>query len=348
MRVVMTLLARNEADIIDAQVAFHLNAGVDFVVATDHDSTDATPEILESYAREGVLHLIRERGPRMRQAEWVTRMARLAAREFGADWVINSDADEFWWPRARSVKDVFAAIPERYGIVSGVMRHFAPRPGESEFFERMTVRLRASAHPLGPTAAFSFFGVARKVAHRGDPSVAVGDGNHDVTSSRLLLLRGWFPFEILHFPLRALDQSLRKFGNEYGDAAAPHHDAASAWLRAGRGADFYKTLELGDDAVRSAIADGRAALDTRVRDVLRRLRLPEDEVLGARRFRVAPSAQAVPLPTSPPDSAFVEDVAALQELDSLERALARAQALERRSARVLAAAGRHGLLEGRS
>ena len=34
MRLVMTLLARDEADVVDAQVAFHLHAGVDFVVAT--------------------------------------------------------------------------------------------------------------------------------------------------------------------------------------------------------------------------------------------------------------------------------------------------------------------------
>ena len=31
MRIVMTLLARDEADIVDAQIAFHLHAGVDFV-----------------------------------------------------------------------------------------------------------------------------------------------------------------------------------------------------------------------------------------------------------------------------------------------------------------------------
>lgn len=42
MRAVMTLVARNEADIVDAQLAFHLHAGVDFVIATDHRSDDGT------------------------------------------------------------------------------------------------------------------------------------------------------------------------------------------------------------------------------------------------------------------------------------------------------------------
>ena len=37
----MTLRPRNEADVVDAQLAFHLNAGVDFVVATDNGSETA-------------------------------------------------------------------------------------------------------------------------------------------------------------------------------------------------------------------------------------------------------------------------------------------------------------------
>ena len=39
MKLVQTLVVRDEADIVDDQIAYHLNAGVDFVIATDHQST---------------------------------------------------------------------------------------------------------------------------------------------------------------------------------------------------------------------------------------------------------------------------------------------------------------------
>src|SRR6476620_8710719 len=131
MKLVMTLLARDEADIVDAQLEYHLNAGVDFVIATDNLSQDGTTEILESYAKTGQLHLIREGGRYLQQAEWITRMGRLAATEFGADWVIHSDADEFWWPRGDSLKEVLDSIPSRYGIVRALLRHFVPRPDDN-------------------------------------------------------------------------------------------------------------------------------------------------------------------------------------------------------------------------
>ncbi len=136
MKLVMTLLVRDEADIVDAQIAFHLDAGVDFVVATDNRSEDGTTEILERYAREGMLHLIREPGDDLRQSEWVTRMARLAATEFGADWVINADADEFWWPRGGDSRASSRAVPDRFGVVRGAWRNFVPRPDDEPLLRR--------------------------------------------------------------------------------------------------------------------------------------------------------------------------------------------------------------------
>src|SRR5207244_11687440 len=118
---------------VDANVAYHLNAGVDFVVATDNGSTDGTLEILERYEQAGVLHLIREPSRDFQQGEWVTRMARLAA-EHGADWVINADADEFWWPRAGDLKEALARLPARYGGVHGVRQPFVPRPDAPPLF----------------------------------------------------------------------------------------------------------------------------------------------------------------------------------------------------------------------
>src|SRR5262245_47592910 len=87
VKLVMALRTRGQAELVDAEISFHLNAGVDFVIATDHRSEDGTLEILEAYEREGCLRLIRETGEQVRGSDWRTRMAQLAALEHGADWV---------------------------------------------------------------------------------------------------------------------------------------------------------------------------------------------------------------------------------------------------------------------
>ena len=137
----------------------------------------------------------------------MTRMARLAATDFGADWVINSDADEFWWPRGPSLRDVLAAIPERYGTVGAFLRVFVPRPGAGPFAERMTVRFSALA-PINDPA--SLYKPIRKVIHRGHPEIRLTRGNHALVDSPFAPLRGWFPAEVFHFPLRSPEQTAHK------------------------------------------------------------------------------------------------------------------------------------------
>jgi hypothetical protein len=278
LKLVLTLLVRDEADVIDTHLAFHLNAGVDIVVATDHRSVDGTTDVLESYARDGHVHLIRRDDERIRQSDWMTYMARLGATTHGADWVLNSDADEFWWPAASSLKEALAAVPEPYGIVYAISRVFVPRPGSAPFPERMTARLELPAPINDPATPYRH---VAKVAHRAHPQAIVLQGNHGVGGVPFRELRVWSPLELLHFPLRSPEQ-----------AAAKHAVTAAAWevnlrgdiAQALRKSGFYERLVVDDDALARGLAEGSLAEDTRLRDALRRLERDDSLGLGQRPF----------------------------------------------------------------
>jgi hypothetical protein len=320
MKLVVTVLARDEADVIDAQVSFHLNAGADLVIATDNNSQDGTTEILDRYRRDGVVHLIRELAEGLRQGEWVTRMARLAATEFGADWVINTDADEFWWPRGGSLKDVLAAVPESYGVVQGFWRSFVPRPDDGMFFaDRMTVRLTQHAPINDPT---SFYRPVVKVAHRADPSVTVARGNHALADGRLRTLATWHPIEVLHFPLRSRAQWMRKVELQ-GEAFTKHIERSGTGyhlkgydaLRGGRIEQQHESLVVDDEALERGLEEGSLVIDTRLRDALRALR--EGKEL------------AFPVPTFADEAAYAVEAAVLNEAYAV-RAQRRLDGIEQR------------------
>lgn len=314
MKVCLTLLCRDEIDIVDHFLRYHLELGADFVVATDHRSSDGTTDVLARYEREGKLHLIREASTSFRQAEWVTRMARLAATDFGADWVVNSDVDEFWWPRDGSLREVLASVPPRFGLVHGLWRHFVLRPETGEpFFERMTVR-RAPARDERSTYVPAF-----KAIHRADPQVVVGRGNHKAFGARLVPLREWVPFEVLHFPVRTRAQLERKYRREReslpADIGLTRHQAAAVAGFDERGVDAIVAEHLVDDrALEDGLADGWLAIDTRVRD---RLRDP---------------AGRVPVPELSDDVALASEAGLVQPRDSVVRLRGHVGRAERRVA----------------
>jgi hypothetical protein len=309
VKLVQTLVVRDEADVVDAQIAYHLNAGVDFVIATDHDSRDSTPEILASYERDGYLRLIRVRGE-MQESDWRTRMARLAASEYGADWVINTDADEFWMPRGGTLKEVLAAVPERAGVVWALTCHFVPRPdGGAPFVERMTARLAPPAALNDPTSPYR---PHAKAAHRADPGVIVWFGSHRVESARLAPLPGWHPADVFHFPFRSLEQYERKnVRRARGDKPLGQYVKGLQARERGRVEEVYRQLVIDDEAAARGIAAGSLVVDTRLRDALRELRLEDG---GFRR----PLQDGAGQPASPAvarSARFAREEAALRDAD---------------------------------
>ena len=274
VRVVQTLVVRDEADIVGTQIEYHLNAGVDFVIAADHESRDGTTEILDGYVRAGRLLRIPVEGE-MRDGPWRTRMARLAATDYGADWVINTDADEFWMPREGTLREILEAVPDPSGVVWALSRHFPPRPDDGELFaERMTVRVSAPAAINDPTSPYR---PHLKAAHRADPAITVGFGAHTVRTRLWSPLHHWHPFDVLHFPFRSLEQWERKgVRRARGDKPLGQYVSAMQASESGRALERYHALVVDEVALERGLAQGSLVRDTRLRHALRELSRPTE------------------------------------------------------------------------
>lgn len=310
MRLVMTLVVRDEADVVESQLRYHLDAGVDFVLATDHASTDGTLDVLKSYERDGVLRLFQVSGE-MRESEWRTRMARLAATEHGADWIVNTDADEFWIPRAATLEETFAAVPDEIGVVWALTCHFVPRPEDGRpFEERMTFRCAPQAALNDPTSPYR---PHAKAAHRADPQITVWFGSHRVTS-QLRPLAGWHPADVFHFPFRTLEQYERKSARRArGDKPLGQYVRGLQARERGRIADVYRQLVVVDAAVERGLAEGSLVEDGRLRDALR----GRTGVTPLRGFR--------------PDEASLRDADLVRVVRRLDALNVRARAIESRN-----------------
>ncbi len=94
----MSILVRDEVDIIEHNIRYHANMGVGHFVVTDNGSKDGTREVLEELSHEFSLTIIDEPSHTIDQDLWVTRMAQTIKDQGGYDWIIHNDADEFWCP----------------------------------------------------------------------------------------------------------------------------------------------------------------------------------------------------------------------------------------------------------
>jgi glycosyltransferase involved in cell wall biosynthesis len=204
MKLVMTLLVRDEQDILRENLDFHLANGVDEIIVMDNLSSDGTADIAREYERAGFVRYMFQPQDDYSQGRWVTEMARRASEELHADWVINSDADEFWWSHTGSLKDALASVGAGPVAVSAERTNFVPRAGNGEpFWRRMNVRHAASVNFLGQP-------LPPKVAHRALPDIVVAQGNHSVYLGDRAVPTVAAPITILHFPVRSHAQFLNK------------------------------------------------------------------------------------------------------------------------------------------
>ncbi len=317
----MTLLARDEIDIVDAWLAFHLNAGADLVIATDNRSEDGTTEVLERVRAVGS----RPPDPRARRGPSPGRVGDAHGASRGdastaADWVINSDADEFWWPRGASLSEVLAAVPPRYGTVGAFLRVFCPRPG------RRGLR-RAHDRPVLGARADQRPGIAVQADPEGHPPRPPRDrADARQPCPRRQPVRAaprMVPDRVLPLP-PPLGSAVRAQGRAPGLGVRQAHRAPADRLPRGhvRGVpqrpDQRTTTKRSssiDEELERGLAEGRLVVDTRLRDALRTV--------------AAGAKSAFPLPTLVEDAEYAVEAAVLGEADVV-RLQRRLDELERR------------------
>ena len=265
MKIVMTLLVRDEQDIIQHNIEYHLSQGVDFFIATDHLSEDGTSEILKRYEETGVLHYIRETNDGFNRSAWGTRMARLAYSAYGANWVINNDADQFWWPQEGNLRTMLSQVPAECNVVQAGLCNFVPVDESNEpFYERMVYRTKAPLNLAGRM-------IPPQIVHRGHPDITLSHNCRKIGGmGPLRLYEG--PVEILHFPLRTYAQFEHKVitgGQALEGPRRQRRGVGRVWrglywiYRQGRLPDFYRLQEYTTERIHRALSNGLVR-DTRL------------------------------------------------------------------------------------
>lgn len=271
----MTLMVRDEADIVGAMLRHHFEQGIDHVIATDNASVDGTTEILESYAKMGLLTLQHDPRHQKQQSEVVTRMAREAATLHDATWVINADADEFWVAEdtGRSLREVFADISTEYRSFEVPVTDMTGVPAlEGSGLSRLTLRDRrpvARMNALGHHAH-----ATNNYVFVADPVVKVAQGNHFVNIESQGRPEPGRGIEVLHLPWRSWKQLSRKVENaglayeRSGLTPSPNHHGMRDYRRLRNGLLYSYYLARHPNRAEREVKAAELVEDRRLADTL--------------------------------------------------------------------------------
>lgn len=245
----MTLMVRDEADIVGPMLDHHIAQGVDKIIVTDNGSVDGTLELLQSYAEKGIVDLRQDPVHLKQQHTVVTAMARDAYSLYGADWVLNADADEFWIPKdpALRLRDVFERIPASYQAFPVPVIDMTGEPALSGTgLQRLIYRDERPIEEMNSVGVLNHS--TPDAVHIGHPEIVIGQGNHFVNLDSRGQPGEDLAIEVLHLPWRSWEQFRRKVENSglaYKSnpnlSPSPNHHGTREFMRLQEGSllDFY-------------------------------------------------------------------------------------------------------------
>lgn len=127
----LLLITRNEAELLRVNLEHHLASGFDHVGVADHQSSDGTREVVESFG-SGATYTLFDGSLGMAGRHGAgnvarTRLFRLIEDRRGPiEWAAVSDTDEFWWTPGGTVCDVVRGLPHGAMGVNFEQKLFLP------------------------------------------------------------------------------------------------------------------------------------------------------------------------------------------------------------------------------
>ncbi len=208
MKIGMTLLCRDEGDVIKQWLDFHIPK-VDFIVVTDNGSVDGTREMLEKYS--DAIHIIDEPAQDYKQDQWVNKMIKVCS-SYGCEWVVNSDADEFWHTDFHKLTE---NVSDKVGSIAVKCRLFVPTIKDDNSIEDPIKRMKYYT-PYGRNADEQrCFQVWHKVIHRTNGFKGIELGNHKAhfVDRHMQMVTAKDENYIAHYPNRSWEQFRYKIIN---------------------------------------------------------------------------------------------------------------------------------------
>ncbi|NPA11419.1 MAG: glycosyltransferase family 2 protein [Epsilonproteobacteria bacterium] len=253
----MTILVKNEADIIEKNIRYHVGKGVDSFVVMDNDSTDGTRDILEKLKKEFEITIIDEKGT-YNQAKWMTKLTHIARKKYNPTWLIPNDADEFWWSEdtlKNTLKEAKKAIltVDRFNFLlyEGLKNWW-----ESEIRVENPIFYRKDTQLSSENISIILTKISPKVIIKPLGLIWIRGGNHKALHifnpidyfKHYDKIKRFKKIRVFHYPIRSFEQFKKNIQNrrillKKGAKMGPHYRRWVKLLNEGRlEEEFYNNL----------------------------------------------------------------------------------------------------------
>lgn len=214
-RLVMTILCRNEVDIIEENIRTHAKLGVDAFAVMDNGSTDGTREKLLKLANEFELHLIDQTDQTYQQAKWMRTLVHYARDVLKANWVISNDADEFWIPQQPNQnlksylnhKDTVVTVKRHNMVLTQKALDSTYHFSQADYYVNYPLCYDKTAQMQDEKISMLFAPLSPKVIVNPHGFIKISGGNHRAKHiAKVFSAREESSIVIYHFPIRSWQQ----------------------------------------------------------------------------------------------------------------------------------------------